>query len=140
MVSVYISTPLLFTHDMMSDLTSLGQREYSARNTPPATNIDTTKLADDDPRRMASMNNNLSIPRRSDWTKKLPHSFTGDLTARQYPLESRDIISVWIFNQENDQVDLMVYLSHHENCFCFDQPTSTSPGIWIKEKVRTDQA
>ena len=34
----------------------------------------------------------------------------------------------------------MVYLSHHGNYFCFDEPTTTSPGIWIKEKVRTDQA
>jgi hypothetical protein len=59
------------------------------------------------------MNNNLSIPSWSDWTKKLSHSFTGDLTARQYPPESRDINSVWIFNQENVQVDPMVYLLHH---------------------------
>jgi hypothetical protein len=137
--SGYIGAPLLFTHAIMSDLTSLGQREYSAGNTPPATNIDTTKLADDDPR-MSSMNDNSSIPSWNDWTKKVSHSFTRDLTARQYPPESRDIISVRIFNQENDQVDPMVYLSHHGNCFCFDEPTTTSPGIRINEKVRTDQA
>jgi hypothetical protein len=46
---------------------------------------------------------------------------------------------VRIFNRESNQVDPMVYLSHHGNCFCFDEPTTTSPG-WNNEKVRTNQA
>jgi hypothetical protein len=83
---------------------------------------------------------NLSIPRWSNWPRKLSRTLTEDLTARQYRPESRDIISVRIFNQENNQVDPMVYLSHHGNCFCFNEPTTTSPGIRMKEKVRTDQA
>ena len=138
--SVNIGVPLLFTHAKTRNLSSLGQRDYSAGATPPATNIDTTKLADDDPRMASVTDDYLSIPSWSDWHWKLSNTFSRYLTARQYRPESRDIISVRIFNRENDQDDPMVYLSHHGNCFCFDEPTTTSPGILINEKVRTNQA
>jgi hypothetical protein len=118
---------------MMSNHISLGWYDYSAGNTSPATNIDTTKLADDDPS-MASMNNNLSIPSWSDWPRKLSRRLMEDLTARQYRPDSRDIISVRAFNRENDQVDPMVYLTHHGNCV--DEPHTPAPGIWIKQKAR----
>jgi hypothetical protein len=61
--SVNIGVPLLFTHAKTRNLFSLGQRDYSAGATPPATNIDTTKFADDDPRMASVTDDYLSIPR-----------------------------------------------------------------------------
>jgi hypothetical protein len=57
----------------------------------------------------------LSIPGWSDWPRKLSNTFARYLTARKYRPESHDIIFVRIFNRENEQVDPMVYLSHHGN-------------------------
>ena len=135
-ISVNIGVPLPFTHAIICDLFSLGQREYSAGATPPANNIDTTKLADDDPRTASLYDDYLSIPSWNDWPKKLSYVLKYDLTARQYRPESRDFISMRFFKRENDQFDPMVYLSHHENCF--EESNTTSPGIlnMPKESIR----
>jgi hypothetical protein len=112
-----------------TNLTSLsGQYNYSAGNTaqPPAINIDSTKLSNDDPR-MTSMNDELSIPSWNDWSRKLSHYLTNDMTARQYRPDSRDIIFTRTFNVENGHIDLMICLSHHGDCV--DKPHTGAPGM-----------
>jgi hypothetical protein len=84
--SGYIGEPLLFTHAIVSDPTSLSQREYSAGNTPPATNIDTTKLADDDPRMASADPKERDRPKlqaASIGTKPRPAHPTAELSSRK---------------------------------------------------------
>jgi hypothetical protein len=72
--SVNIGAPLLFNQAKTRNLFSLGQRDYSAGAMPPSTNIDTAKLADDDPRMASVTDDYLSIPSWSNWSKKLSNN------------------------------------------------------------------